>query len=64
METRSLPNAVKQTTPTNCFQACVATVLGIDIALVPSCCDGASWDWDAFQAWLKQFGLAAIKHAS
>lgn len=61
METRSLPNAVKQTTPTNCFQACVATVLGIDIALVPSCVDGSSWDWDAFQAWLKPFGLAAIE---
>lgn len=46
---RRLPNAVTQTRPTNCFQACVATVLGIPLDDVPEACDGSKWDWDAFQ---------------
>jgi len=56
-----LPNAVRQTKPTNCFQACVAIVLGVPIDDVPDACDGASWDWDAFQDWLAGRGLQAIE---
>lgn len=60
---RRLPNAVKQTTPTNCFRACVATVLNIPIDEVPIACDGdgAHWNWDAFQDWLAGRGLQAIE---
>ena len=58
---RGLPNAVKQSKPTNCFQACVATVLGIPIDEVPDACDGAIWDWNAFQEWLSRRGLQAIE---
>jgi glycosyltransferase involved in cell wall biosynthesis len=58
---RKLPNAVKQTTPTNCFQACVASLLGIRIEEVPSACDGATWDWDAFQDWLAERNMQAIE---
>lgn len=58
---RCLPNAVRQTRPTNCFQACVATLLGIPIDEVPDACDGAKWDWDAFQDWLASRGLQAIE---
>ena len=58
---RKLPNAVKQTTRTNCFQACVASVLGIPIEEVPSACDGATWDWDAFQDWLAERNMQAIE---
>ena len=60
-QTRELPNAVKQTTPTNCFRACVATVLNIPIEEVPEACDGAKWDWDKFQDWLADRGLQAIE---
>lgn len=52
---------VKQTRPTNCFQACVAMVLNISIDEVPSACDGTSWDWDAFQDWLITRDLQAIE---
>lgn len=58
---RRLPNAVRQTRPTNCFQACVATVLGVPIDEVPDACDGAKWDWNAFQDWLASRGLQAIE---
>lgn len=58
---RTLPNSVKQTTPTNCFRACVATVLGLPINEVPQGCDGATWDWDAFQDWLATRGMQAIE---
>lgn len=58
---RSLPNAVMQTTTTNCFRACVATVLRLGIDEVPTACDGATWDWDAFQDWLAKRGLQAIE---
>lgn len=46
------PNPTQQTGPTNCFQACVAAVLGVNISDVPAACDGATWDWDVFQDWL------------
>lgn len=58
---RKLPNAVKQTTPTNCFRACVATVLNLPIEEVPQACDGKTWDWDAFQDWLAKMNLQAIE---
>jgi len=60
-ETRKLPHAAMQTTPTNCFRACVATVLGLSVDEVPEACDGATWDWDAFQEWLKGRGMQAIE---
>lgn len=58
---RILPNGVRQTTPTNCFRACVATVLGLGIEEVPEACDGETWDWDAFQYWLGGRGMQAIE---
>lgn len=60
-EKRRLPNAVRQDRPTNCFQACVASVLGVPITEVPDACDGTTWDWDAFQDWLGSRGLQAIE---
>ncbi len=60
-ELRTIPNAVKQTTPTNCFRACVATVLRLPIEDVPAGCDGATWDWDAFQEWLASRNLQAVE---
>lgn len=58
---RRIPNAVMQSTPTDCFRACVATVLSLPIEDVPAACDGASWDWMAFQNWLADRGLQAIE---
>lgn len=58
---RKLPNAVMQTTPTNCFRACVATVLNLPIEEVPEECDGAKWDWNVFQHWLAARGMQAIE---
>jgi hypothetical protein len=58
---KRLPNPVKQTGPTNCFSACVATVLNVPLEDVPLGCDGATWDWDAFQDWLALRGLQAIE---
>lgn len=52
---------VKQNKPTNCFQACVATLLQLDIDEVSDACDGAKWDWDKFQSWLATLGLQAIE---
>jgi len=61
-ETRKLPNGVMQTTPTNCFRACVATVLKLPIEKVPEACDGATWNWEAFQEWLfNRHGMQAIE---
>lgn len=50
-----------QTLPTNCFQACVASILRCNIDDVPKACDGASWDWDGFQDWLACCGYQAIE---
>lgn len=58
-----LPNWPKQDKPTNCFQACVASVLGLSISEVPAGCDGATWDWDEFQGWLETLGLQAVEVA-
>lgn len=58
---RPLPNLQRQSTPTNCFRACVATVLGITVDDVPTACDGASWNWDEFQKWLSGRGMQAIE---
>ena len=57
----NLPNKVMQVTGTDCFRACVATVLACDIDRVPEACDGTKWDWDAFQNWLADQGLQAVE---
>ena len=57
---RGVPNFVKQTKPTNCMAACVASLLKVPIESVPGV-DGVAWDWDAFQAWLAARGLQAIE---
>ena len=36
-------------------------MLQIDIEDVPIACDGALWDWDAFQRWLATRGMQAIE---
>lgn len=59
--TRDSFRPVMQSRPTNCFQACVASVLGLPIDEVPEACDGAKWDWDAFQDWLATRGMQAIE---
>ena len=41
-----------QSKPTNCFAACLATLLNIQIEDVPASADGASWDLDVTQQWL------------
>ena len=51
---------IRQTTPTNCFAACVAMILNVPIEEVPESFDGAKWDWERFQAWLAQHGMYAI----
>lgn len=60
-QTKNIPNPVMQTTPTNCFRACVASVLDVPIEEVPEACDGATWDWDAFQDWLFMRDMQAIE---
>lgn len=51
-ELANRPRGVMQTTPTNCFRACVATVLNVPIEIVPEECDAARWDFDVFSRWL------------
>jgi len=58
---RNLPNRVRRTNKTNCFRACVATVLGCNVNEVPQGCDGATWNWDEFQDWLAGRGLQAVE---
>ncbi len=56
------PRNVMQTTKTNCFAACVATLLDVPIETVPAACDGATWDFDAFQRWLaEEHSMQAIE---
>jgi hypothetical protein len=45
---------MKQTTSTNCLQACVAFILQLPIDEVPRACDGdpEHWNWCEFQNWL------------
>lgn len=54
---------VMQTNSTNCFRACVASILELDIEAIPECCDGAEdkWNFEKFQKWLKRYGLQAIE---
>jgi hypothetical protein len=62
LETKQIPNLPKQTTPTNCFAACLAALLGCDIASVPRGADGATWDWEETQRWLaSEFGLQLLE---
>lgn len=58
---KAIPNRVMQTTPTNCFRACVASVFSCPIEEAPIGCDGAVWDWDAFQDWLAARGWQALE---
>jgi len=61
-ELANRPRAVVQTTKTNCFRACVATVLNVPIEIVPEECDGAKWDFDVFQRWLlDEYRLQAVE---
>lgn len=41
-----------QTTPTNCFAACVATLLERPVEEMPLSMDGATWDMAESQSWL------------
>jgi hypothetical protein len=43
---------VKQNKPTNCFAACLASILEIRIADIPEGADGSTWDFKAVQEWL------------
>lgn len=53
---------VTQSTDTNCFAACLASILGCDIGNVPKGADGASWDMTEVQDWLAdEFGLQALE---
>lgn len=58
---RPLPMAQMQTTPTNCFRACVATVLGIPIDDVPVACDAETWEPEAWQDWLATLGMQCLE---
>lgn len=60
VERRRLPNAVKQTTPSNCFAGCVASLLNVPIDEIPGV-DGKAWDWSAFEDWLATKGLQAVE---
>jgi len=57
----TIPACVEQPTPTSCYRACVASVLGLDVNEIPVCCDGDTWDWDAFESWLRALGLQAVE---
>lgn len=46
----------------DCFRACVATILELDLAAVPNWIGDHPEDWfDRFQAWLLKRGLAALE---
>ncbi len=62
LQDEPIPNMPKQTTPTNCFSACIASVLGIAVEQVPKGADGASWNFQEVQEWLsKEFGLQLLE---
>jgi len=56
---------VDQTTPTNCFQACLASILELPIADVPDVMNAADlptpshWLWP-LQDWLQTLGLGVL----
>ena len=53
---------VTQTTDTNCFAACLASILGCSIESVPTGADGSTWDMCEVQNWLaNEFGLQALE---
>ena len=53
---------VEQTTPRNCFRACVATVLDLPIELVPVECEADSWNFNVLQGWLfAEYRLQAVE---
>ena len=41
----------------NSFQACLASILEVDIDKIPPFGEGAATDWDEWNAWLKKNGL-------
>jgi hypothetical protein len=45
----------------NCFQACIATIFGLQLEDAFDCliCDEGHW-FDEFQRWLKPYGLACV----
>lgn len=49
---------VMQTTPSNCYAACVASILECDIDTVPI--SGDDWDWDRLQKWLLPRGIQLL----
>ena len=53
---------VTQTTETNCFAACLASVLEVPIEFVPKGADGATWNMSEVQEWLNtEFDLQALE---
>lgn len=57
----TLPNAVTQSTPTNCMAGCVATLLEVPIDSVPGCDAERDWDPRKFQEWLAKRGLQYLE---
>ena len=61
-ELANRPRCVEQTTLTNCFRACVATVFNTLIELVPEECEAPKWDFAVFQRWLfREYRLQAVE---
>lgn len=59
---RRMITPTPQPTPVSCFRACVASIFGIRVEDVPACCDGPTWNWDAFQEWLaKNYRLQCLE---
>lgn len=55
-------NFVTQSTETNCFAACLASILEIPIDAVPKGADGATWNLLDVQEWLNtEFDLQALE---
>ena len=44
----------------NCFSACVASLLGLDLAAVPYFMDDEDKWWDFFSSWLRPHGMWAV----
>lgn len=53
---------VTQSTDTNCFAACLASILGVAIENIPKGADGATWNMVDVQDWLAdEFGIQALE---
>lgn len=53
---------LKQSKPTNCMAACVASLIGVPIEELPECFDGKTWDYLKQNAWLAMRGYARVDH--